>query len=178
VKLLAGFFGESAALPADDASAAEFAAPHARQSRYLQAPVFHRYHTEHEMLRYIKRLESKDLSLVHSMISLGSCTMKLNASSEMFPVSWPEFSQLHPFAPAEQTRGYQKMFRQLEAWLDRDHRLRRRFAPAQRRLSGRIRRTARDPRLPPVARRGPPQHLPHPNQRARHQPRQRRDVRL
>ena len=69
------------------------------------------------MLRYIKRLEAKDLSLVHSMISLGSCTMKLNATSEMFPVSWPEFAALHPFAPADQARGYQKLFADLEKWL-------------------------------------------------------------
>ena len=69
------------------------------------------------MLRYIKRLEAKDLSLVHSMISLGSCTMKLNATSEMFPVSWPEFARLHPFAPSTQTGGYQRLFRDLEGWL-------------------------------------------------------------
>ncbi len=69
------------------------------------------------MLRYIKRLEAKDLSLCHSMISLGSCTMKLNATSEMLPVSWPEFGKLHPFAPAEQTRGYRKLFQDLETWL-------------------------------------------------------------
>ncbi len=90
---------------------------HARRSPFLTAAVFNRFHTEHEMLRYIKRLEAKDLSLVHSMISLGSCTMKLNATSEMFPVSWPEFNQLHPFAPAEQTRGYARLFADLEAWL-------------------------------------------------------------
>src|SRR5690606_27409417 len=75
------------------------------------------YHTEHEMLRYIKRLEAKDLSLCHSMISLGSCTMKLNATSEMLPLSWPEFSRLHPFAPAPQARGYHELFRTLESWL-------------------------------------------------------------
>ena len=63
------------------------------------------------MLRYIKRLEARDLTLCQSMISLGSCTMKLNAASEMFPVSWPEFSRLHPFAPAEQARGYRRLFR-------------------------------------------------------------------
>ncbi len=102
---------------AADESLARFPAPHARRSGFLGHAVFNRYHTEHEMLRYIKRLENKDLSLVHSMISLGSCTMKLNATSEMFPVSWPEFSRLHPFAPPEQTRGYQKLFRQLEEWL-------------------------------------------------------------
>jgi glycine dehydrogenase len=89
----------------------------ARASAYLQHPIFNQHHTEHEMLRYIKRLETRDLSLVHSMISLGSCTMKLNATSEMFPVSWPEFGKLHPFAPDEQTRGYQKLFSDLETWL-------------------------------------------------------------
>ena len=88
-----------------------------RTSKYLQHPVFNRYHSETEMLRYIKRLESRDLSLTASMIPLGSCTMKLNAAAEMFPVSWPEFAKIHPFAPIKQTRGYQKMFEQLETWL-------------------------------------------------------------
>jgi glycine dehydrogenase len=89
----------------------------ARTSKYLTHEVFNRYHAEHEMLRYIYRLAAKDLSLVHSMIPLGSCTMKLNATAEMLPVTWPEFSRLHPFAPPEQTKGYQELFRQLEAWL-------------------------------------------------------------
>jgi glycine dehydrogenase len=88
-----------------------------RTSDFLQHPVFNRYHSETEMLRYIKRLESRDLSLTASMIPLGSCTMKLNAAAEMFPVSWPEFGKIHPFAPIKQTRGYQKMFEQLETWL-------------------------------------------------------------
>ena len=88
-----------------------------RQSKFLQHPVFNRYHSETEMLRYIKRLESRDLSLTASMIPLGSCTMKLNAAAEMFPVSWPEFAKIHPFAPIKQTRGYQKLFEQLETWL-------------------------------------------------------------
>ena len=88
-----------------------------RQSAFLQHSVFNRYHSETEMLRYIKRLESRDLSLTASMIPLGSCTMKLNAAAEMFPVSWPEFGKIHPFAPIKQTRGYQKMFEQLETWL-------------------------------------------------------------
>lgn len=88
-----------------------------RQSAYLTHPVFNTHHTEHEMLRYMKSLEEKDLSLVHSMISLGSCTMKLNATAEMIPVTWPEFGQLHPFAPQAQTKGYQQLFTDLNAWL-------------------------------------------------------------
>jgi glycine dehydrogenase len=95
----------------------EFDGPHMRSSKFLQHAVFNRYHSETEMLRYIKRLESRDLSLTASMIPLGSCTMKLNAAAEMFPVSWPEFAKIHPFAPIKQTRGYQKMFEQLETWL-------------------------------------------------------------
>ncbi|MFO0860769.1 MAG: aminomethyl-transferring glycine dehydrogenase [Phycisphaerales bacterium] len=89
----------------------------ARQSGYLTHPVFNSHHSEHEMLRYIFKLQGRDLSLAHSMISLGSCTMKLNATSEMIPVTWPEFGKIHPFAPAEQTKGYQKMFKDLETWL-------------------------------------------------------------
>lgn len=88
-----------------------------RSTAFMTNPVFHSYHGEHELLRYIHRLVSKDLSLVHSMITLGSCTMKLNATSEMVPVTWPEFGQMHPFAPAEQWRGYAELFRSLESWL-------------------------------------------------------------
>ncbi|MEO7963751.1 MAG: aminomethyl-transferring glycine dehydrogenase [Gemmatimonadaceae bacterium] len=87
----------------------------ARTSAYLTHPVFSRYHAEHEMLRYMRKLESRDLSLTHSMIPLGSCTMKLNATAEMFPVTWPTFGKLHPFAPAAQTEGYAELFRTLEA---------------------------------------------------------------
>jgi len=89
----------------------------ARTSAYLTHEVFNCYHSEHEMLRYLHRLQARDLSLTHSMIPLGSCTMKLNATTEMLPVTWPEFSRLHPFAPPEQSKGYQGLFRQLEAWL-------------------------------------------------------------
>jgi glycine dehydrogenase len=88
-----------------------------RRSPILTHAVFNRYHSETEMLRYLKRLESRDLSLTTSMIPLGSCTMKLNATCEMFPVSWPEFSRIHPFAPLSQTQGYQVLFEQLEKWL-------------------------------------------------------------
>jgi len=88
-----------------------------RTSDFLKHKVFNRYHSETEMLRYLKRLESRDLSLTASMIPLGSCTMKLNAAAEMFPVSWPEFAKIHPFAPVDQTRGYQALFQQLEKWL-------------------------------------------------------------
>ena len=88
-----------------------------RTSEFLTHPIFNSYHSEHEMLRYIKSLEAKDLSLCHSMIALGSCTMKLNATTEMIPVTWPEFSKMHPFAPIEQTSGYMQIFTELDKWL-------------------------------------------------------------
>jgi glycine dehydrogenase len=89
----------------------------ARSSDFLTHPVFNTHHTETEMLRYLRRLESRDLSLTTSMIPLGSCTMKLNATAEMFPISWPEFAKLHPFSPDEQTVGYREMCAQLGDWL-------------------------------------------------------------
>ena len=88
-----------------------------RSSDILQHPTFNTHHSETEMLRYLKHLENKDLSLTHAMIALGSCTMKLNATSEMLPISWPGFAHVHPFAPIDQTVGYQKMIEELESWL-------------------------------------------------------------
>jgi len=92
----------------------EFSDKFRRTSEYLTHPVFNTYHSETEMLRYMKSLENKDLSLTHSMIPLGSCTMKLNATTEMLPITWPEFCKIHPFAPAQQTLGYKQLFRELE----------------------------------------------------------------
>lgn len=88
-----------------------------RTTPFLEHPIFNQYHSEHELLRYMKKLENKDLSLVHSMISLGSCTMKLNATSEMIPVTWPEFANIHPFAPKDQAEGYGIMINELHDWL-------------------------------------------------------------
>ncbi|MBV8391024.1 MAG: aminomethyl-transferring glycine dehydrogenase [Mucilaginibacter sp.] len=88
-----------------------------RKSEFLTHAIFNTHHSEHEMLRYIKSLEAKDLSLCHSMIALGSCTMKLNATTEMVPVTWPEFSKMHPFAPADQVGGYMQVFDELNNWL-------------------------------------------------------------
>ena len=95
----------------------DFGRPFDRQGPPLQHPIFSRYHAEHELLRYIHRLQARDLSLTTSMIPLGSCTMKLNSAASMMPISWPEFAAIHPFAPAEQTRGYQQLIAELESML-------------------------------------------------------------
>ncbi|HMN40104.1 MAG TPA: aminomethyl-transferring glycine dehydrogenase [Phycisphaerales bacterium] len=94
-----------------------YSGKYARKSPFLTHPVFNTHHSETEMLRYIFTLQGRDLSLAHSMIPLGSCTMKLNATSEMIPVTWPEFGRMHPFAPADQQQGYAKMYADLEKWL-------------------------------------------------------------
>ena len=106
----AGFTPDAVSNEAD----ARFAAKHTRTSAFLAHPVFHAYRSETEMMRYMRKLESRDLSLTHSMIALGSCTMKLNAAAEMLPVTWPKIGALHPFAPVEQARGYRAMFDRLE----------------------------------------------------------------
>jgi glycine dehydrogenase len=104
-------------LPAFEVAGGEVPVPFARQTPFLRQEVFHIYHTETELLRYLKRLENKDLTLTSGMIPLGSCTMKLNATAEMAPLSWPETANLHPFAPAPQTAGYLQLFEELESWL-------------------------------------------------------------
>ena len=105
------FAGEGARLAVRDLEHAPEAIPAAlaRTTPFLAHPIFNRHHSETEMLRYLRELSDKDLALDRTMIPLGSCTMKLNATSEMLPVSWPEFAHLHPFAPAEQTGGYREM---------------------------------------------------------------------
>jgi glycine dehydrogenase len=120
LRTLFHIFGDETALDIEALAAEvtlDFPQGLARTSDYLTHPVFNAYHSETEMLRYITRLQSRDLSLTHSMIPLGSCTMKLNATTEMIPVTWPEFGHLHPFAPRDQAAGYAELFRRLEAWL-------------------------------------------------------------
>jgi len=118
VQALLTIFAGDAPAPETSGIAAEvddrFDERFARTSPFLTHPVFNTHHSETEMLRYMRTLESRDLSLTYSMIPLGSCTMKLNATAEMFPVTWPEFGRIHPFAPIEQAQGYREMFRQLE----------------------------------------------------------------
>ena len=112
--------GKAPAISLSDLAAkasVDYPAAVARKTPFLQQPVFNKHHSETEMLRYLRKLESRDLSLTTSMIPLGSCTMKLNGTAEMLPITWPELSRLHPFAPLSQTRGYQIIFRQLEDWL-------------------------------------------------------------
>ncbi len=115
------FLGQGAAGLSVEAIDANLDAPIpaelARQSEFLRHPNFNRYHSETEMMRYLKRLENRDISLTHAMIPLGSCTMKLNAAAELMPITWPEFAAPHPFAPREQVAGYERMIRELEYML-------------------------------------------------------------
>jgi len=117
-KLLSVFGGKATRLEAlVEEAAFDLPSPHARKGEILTHPIFHHYHSEHEMLRYIHRLQARDLSMTTSMIPLGTCTMKLNATTEMIPVTWPEFASPHPFAPSDELHGYAELFRNLEAWL-------------------------------------------------------------
>jgi glycine dehydrogenase len=110
--------GNAATVPAiPPLQESPFAPPFGRTSTFMTHPVFHRHRSETAMLRYIKSLENKDLSLTHAMIPLGSCTMKLNAAAELFPITWPEFARLHPFVPAAQAAGYAAIFQELSARL-------------------------------------------------------------
>jgi glycine dehydrogenase len=118
--LFEAFAGGAVAFRAEELAEgveATLPAPFARTSVFLKHPVFNTHHAEHEMLRYLGRLQARDLSLAHSMIPLGSCTMKLNGTSEMIPVSWPQLAKLHPFAPRAQADGYAEIFADLERWL-------------------------------------------------------------
>ena len=107
-----------------------------RSSDYLTHPVFSAHHSETAMLRYLRRLADRDFALDRGMIPLGSCTMKLNATTEMVAVTWPEFAQVHPFAPHEQTRGIRGLVDELSRLALRDHRLRRGLAAAECRVAG------------------------------------------
>src|SRR5205807_5862321 len=116
VENILAVFGRAA--PLDELSQQPALPPQlVRHSAFLSHPVFNTHHSETEMLRYMRLLESRDLSLTHSMIPLGSCTMKLNATAEMLPVTWPQFGRLHPFAPRSQAQGYTQIFDELSAML-------------------------------------------------------------
>jgi hypothetical protein len=149
----------------------DYSAPHQRISAFLTHPLFNSYHSETEMLRYIHRLQARDLSLTHSMIPLGSCTMKLNATTEMLPITWPEFCRLHPFAPVDQAQGYQLLF---DGWRNGWSRLRlcRRLlslTPVRRGVC----RPVDHPRLSPRQRRPAAHRVPYPQFCPRHQSGQR-----
>ena len=111
-------------------------APLVRSSDYLTHPVFSAYHSETAMLRYLRRLSDRDFALDRGMIPLGSCTMKLNATTEMVAVTWPEFAEAHPFAPLEQTKGMRGLVDELSRLAVPDHRVRRDVPPAERRVPG------------------------------------------
>ena len=124
----------------EDAELNHIPAGSTRHSKFLTHPVFNSHHSETQMMRYIKMLENKDLSLNTSMISLGSCTMKLNAASEMIPLSWDHWSKIHPFAPADQTAGYKQIIDELSKYLCEHNRIGCMQPATQQRCTGRIHR--------------------------------------
>ncbi len=145
-----------------------------RTTGFLTHPVFHAHRSETEMMRYLRRLQAKDIALDRAMIPLGSCTMKLNAAAEMIPVTWPGFADLHPFAPRDQAAGYAAAVPRPRGVARRDHGLRCRLAPAQCRQPGRVCRPPDHPRLSRVAGRRATRHLSDPLLGPRHQSCERR----
>ena len=173
-----GAFGASLGLPdVERLDVARRGRRSRRSTDFLTHPVFGTHHSETAMLRYLRTLADRDYALDRGMIPLGSCTMKLNATTEMEPVTNPGFADIHPFAPQDQFDGYTALFDDLRVLAGRDHRLRRRVAAAQRRFAGRVRGAAGDPQLPRGERARASRRLPHPRQRARHQRCQRGDGR-
>ena len=132
-------------------------------SDFMMHSVFHEHRSETEMLRYLRRLSDRDLALDRTMIPLGSCTMKLNGTAEMMPLTWPGFAALHPFAPVDQARGYAEMIGRSQSQADRDFGLRRCLAAAELGSPGRVYRLAGDPRLSSRPWRPEPNDLPHPD---------------
>ena len=147
MRLIAVMAGEDRLSTSMSAAPPSIPAELLRNTPFLEQAVFNQHHAEHEMLRYLKRLEEKDIALNRSMIPLGSCTMKLNASAEMIPITLPGFTEIHPFAPPDQTQGYAELIAPADRLAEDDHRLRRRHAAAECRLAGRVFRPAGDPRL-------------------------------
>ena len=147
----------------------QYPPPFARTSPFLTHPIFNMMKSETEMLRYITKLQNRDLSLAHSMIPLGSCTMKLNATAEMIPVTWPQFGGMHPLRAVGAGQGLSDSLLSSRARLAGDHRLCRRLIPAQRRFPGRVRRPVGHSRAAPQPRRRSPRHLPDSLLRPRHQ---------
>ena len=140
-----------------------------RDDEYLTHPVFNTHRSETAMMRYLKQLADRDYALDRGMIPLGSCTMKLNAATEMAAVTWPEFARMHPFAPEADVAGYLALIEQLETWLAEVTGYDAVSLQPNAGIAGRARRPARDPRLPPRERRHRPHGVPHPVARARHQ---------
>ena len=162
-----GVAADAAALDAGTADA--LPARLLRTSDHLTHPVFHEHRSETSLMRWLRRLADADLALDRTMIPLGSCTMKLNAAAEMEPISWPEFADLHPFAPRDDVAGSLSNDRGPGALARGADRLRRGVAAAERGQPGRAGGAAGDRRLPPVAGRGAPRRVPDPGERARHE---------